>query len=48
MKYEKPEVRVLASALVAVRSQDEKGDQTIPDSQSGYPFVTNTAYQADE
>ena len=44
MKYDKPEIHVLGSALAAVQSGG-KGIQTPVDAQ---PHLTNGAYEADE
>ncbi len=48
MKYAKPEVAVLASALKAIESQQaDKSIQVAPDTQVS-PFLSTGAYEADE
>lgn len=47
MKYEKPEVFVLAGALTAIQSGD-KGIHLVSDRNPKNPVETNGAYEADE
>jgi len=49
MKYSKPEVVVLGSALAVVQQGDEKGGTQFPDAGTPAPqYPTPNAYQADE
>jgi hypothetical protein len=46
MKYEKPQVVEVGSALASVHSASGKGNHPTTDMPQGYP--TNGAYEADE
>jgi hypothetical protein len=51
MKYHKPEIRVVASAIAAVHSpESDKADPQHQDNLIGHPisFGSTPAYQADE
>jgi len=48
MKYEKPEMVTLNSAIVAVRGQIQKQSSTSDNNPPGNGKVTPSAYEADE